>query len=87
MKRILIRQELPEGEYRIFEMHQLWIVTWQGHAISWGTRAPDQIQEVKTVSQPRAFASQVAADRQARLLNQKFATDQFRIEQILTRKA
>jgi hypothetical protein len=87
MKRILTQRELPEGEYRIFEMHQLWVVTWQGHAISWGTRAPDQIQEVKTVSQPRAFASQVAADRQARLLNHKFATDQFRIEQILTRKA
>jgi hypothetical protein len=86
MKRILTQRELPEGEYRVFEMQQLWVVTCEGVPVSWGIRRPSQIQEVKTLSQPRAFASQVAADRQARLLNDRFQTDHFRIEQILTRK-
>jgi hypothetical protein len=87
MKRILTSRELPEGEYRVFEMRQLWVVTCQGVPISWGVRTPSQIREVKTLSQPRAFASQVAADRRARLLNERFQTDQFAIQQLIPRKA
>ena len=87
MKRILASRELPEGEYRIFEMRQLWVVTCEGVPISWGVRIPSQIEKVITRSEPRAFASQVAADRQARLLNDRFQTDQFAIQQLIPRKA
>lgn len=87
MKRILASRELPEGEYRVFEMRQLWVITCEGVPITWGVRRPSQIQEVKTLSQQRAYSSQVAADRQARLLNDRFQTDQFAIQQLIPRKA
>jgi hypothetical protein len=87
MKRILTSLELPEGEYRVFEMRQLWVVTCEGVPISWGVRTPSQIQKVITRSEPRAFASMVAADRRARRLNERFQTDQFAIQQLIPRKA
>jgi hypothetical protein len=49
-------------------------------------RRPSQIQEVKTLSQQRAYSSQVAADRQARQLNLKFGTQDFAIQQLIPRK-